>query len=288
MILPADFSLLCKINYKNYKVYQKVSLKDFEFLTKKFPAGTYVDALVYKPNKIYGWSRIKSVRLGEQTSTQIIRTDKRGLSFTAPKFAKDVKFVTLPKGFFEEASSVKEAVLGVLSSSYVKDFKIKATDRARAYGIASFVQSNIQSFSNIVLDINRSACDISDMHRNIRYIFYDYLTVHDKYPIDVYLTHILIQNRMLVPLILGGEKPVVDEDTFRVPMSTYWLFQLLYGREKSVYCEIVDPESWGKIDVRRLETRLKRTYTPAEGACLELASTNVQPIIIDSFAMRFV
>jgi len=289
MILPADFSLMCRINYRKSCTYQKIALNDYNNMIAKFPAGTTVDALSYRANKMYGWSKIKSVHFDIETSTQNILTNKRGLSFKAPKQAIGLKFVTLPRGFFDSAgSSLKEKIFGTIASSFVKNFEIKGKDRTKKLSLYRLLMSSIVSTNSANVTLNGKTFNYAKYIDNIDILLMDYLDNIYDCPMDVYLTHKLICNRLLIPYIFGGKKFNGTNESIEVPMSSYWIFQLLYSRDNSVYFNALNNFKWGDVDITKLQTRLIRTYTKTNGAKLELRSSNVQPVVINNFAVRFI
>jgi hypothetical protein len=251
---------------------------------KKLPAGIMVDALVFRPNKVYGWGNITSVETNIKTKTHKIMTDLYGFSFDSPAFAKEAKFVTLPADFFSVSDNIKELILGVVTSKYVKDFSVYARGRKRKIGLPTLFESDIKSFSSIVLSLNGIVFDGANYKGDIDNILLDYIENWNVNRIDVYLTHVLIKSGLLIPFIFSSS-PIINLDILHVPVENYWVFQLLYGRYKTISTNA----DGNIVNINKINLRIKRKYQESNGVFLNLRSKNVQPVIInEGFAMRFI
>jgi hypothetical protein len=287
MIYPSFYEMICRIRYRDYITYQKIKLDNYSAIRSMLPLRAKIDALVFHDGE-YMWTRVREIDDSLNTRCGKLITDKSFFSFFCPQKAKFGEFVSIDKNLFSNDISKVEFTLGVIISNYVKSFKIsKASKKVTLF---NFLNSNFRGDGNFVLYANGRALDIDNYYGNFKTIFLDYINSYENDLINVYLTYALVKSDILTPMILGGEKFNISKlEKLRVPIDNYWIFQLIYGNDSSIYFEFEDDESWGPIDVLKLKTEIKPVYTKSVNACrLDLKKKDASVVFVnDGFVMRF-
>lgn len=285
--VPSCYDVLCRISYKDSSVIQRSNLSSFRTLKAQLPKNSRIDMLIYKQNAVYGWAPLRDAVVTEDVMTMIYwATNVRTVNLLIPYKQKHT-FVTLPDRFFlDRQLTPQEYLLGLLSSSVIKDYEIIVPFKKRSsVNIRNYLlHGDMLNRFNPRWILNGRELDYKYYMDSIEDIVEEYLTDFYVPTVDAYKTHQMIRSSYLLPLMFSKENNLKGVE-LRVPYEAYWLFHLLYGRKNRVFSQL--PE--GDVDIDTLTVGKGKSWIKVPKISVELLkSETCTPVYISgNFTMRF-
>jgi len=290
--VPVSCDVICKISYKKRSCIQRLNLSTFEHVRSVLPIGASLDLLSYTSSREFGWSRLKNITIDTENkmTTRQVASNISGVGFYIPSKCK-FSFVSLPVDFLKKDLSLSELTMGIVVLDKVKSYYIETMGRGnkkRMLDLKSFI--NLEQFIKgaprlLVNDKEFEYQSILDDD-----IFVEYLLDYHKSKMDVLLTHVMLCNNYLTPLLFT--KPDIsaclDGQDLIVPLESLWAFQLIYGRSYNVVCNMKRAGKIEKLDYKTAKFNMHRNYSSDFRTTVELENSSSELIVVNGlFCMRF-
>jgi hypothetical protein len=210
-------------------------------------------------------------------------TNFKGINFYTPT-RSNVSFVSLSQERFEKPIQLGDYLLGLLALHKVKTIRIE--QKKNIYNdLATFLRRGDREIEPKVF-LNGREFDWKFFLDKNNII--DYLNEYYSNKMDVYLIHLMIRSGFLAPVVFSGVDltSLIQDNTLRVPLENYWIFQLMYGKQ----LDIVSPLHEDELFSLRQTTlnKMHPTYLQEPRVIIHIESKLNKPVLINGlFPMRF-